>query len=141
MTEPKKLGKRTRKILEDLAERIIPSGGPDYPGAHDLGLVDKILEKLEPYPSALRGLKALAWSWELAPLLFFKFQLFTWMKPEPQSRFLERCEQSRSMLLRWAVIGTKAMFMAAFYNRPLIWEKIGYEPGKCYQAVRGGGDK
>ncbi len=141
MASEKKLGNRTLKILEDLAERIIPSGGPDYPGARDTALVERMLERFGEFPIAVTGLKLFAWSWELAPLWFFKFRLFTWMSPEQQTAFLESWEQSRLMLRRWTVLLTKGVFMAAFYNQPLVWEKIRYQTGKCYRVVKGGEGK
>jgi len=139
MGREKKVGRRTRKILEDLAERIIPSGGPDYPGSHDIALVDRLLERMSIFPLVIFGLKIFAWTWELAPLWFFKFRLFTWMSPERQTEFLESWEKSRMMLRRWAILLSKAVFMAGFYHQPLVWEKIGYQPGKCFREVKAGG--
>ena len=58
--ESKLVGERTRKILEDLAERMIPSGGIDYPGARDIGLVDKVLVLADTkIPMGILGLKTL----------------------------------------------------------------------------------
>lgn len=140
MQELKKhsIGKRTLKILEDLAEALIPSGGPDYPGARDIGLVEKLIERVSIFPRALTALKIFAWAWEFAPLCFLKFRLFTWMKPEKQLKFLEAWEKSRLMSRRWLIMLTKGIFMAGFYNQPLVWEKIGYEPGKCFRAMQDG---
>jgi hypothetical protein len=42
------------------------------------------------------------------------------------------------MVRRWSLVGLKAIFMAVFYNEPLVWGKIGFEPGKCYEQVQGG---
>lgn len=132
MAEGKRISRRTRKILEELAERIIPSGGVEYPGAKELAVVDRLIERASRIPGMFLALKIFAWSWELAPVWFFRFSLFTWMSPERQNRFLESFEKSRFLVKRWAIMGCKAVFMAVFYNQPLVWEKIGYKAGKCF---------
>jgi hypothetical protein len=138
--ETKLVGERTRKILDDLAERMIPSGSIDYPGARDIGLVDKTLELAQTrIPMGVFMLKALAWLWELSPFFWMRFKLLTKMAPEEQIEYLECWEKSRFMLRRWILLGLKAVFMAVFYNDPLIWEKIGYKTGKCYSAAKEAG--
>ena len=132
MAGQKSLGERTRKILEDLAERMIPSGGPGYPGSRDIGLVDRLVEMTDKFRFGLFGLKVMAWAWELMPLLSLNFKMLTRMTPEQQLRYFEGLENSRFMMKRWSLVGLKAIFMAVFYNQPAIWDKIGYKPGDCY---------
>jgi len=135
--ESKLVGERTRKILEDLAERMIPSGGIDYPGARDIGLVDKVLVLADTkIPMGVLGLKALAWYWELSPFFWLRFKMLTKMSPEEQISYFESWENSRFMFRRWILLGLKAMFMGVFYNEPVIWEKIGYAPGNCYSSAK-----
>ncbi len=131
---------RTRKILEELAERIIPSGGPGYPGSQEVALVDRLLERMAVNKLAVLGLKIVAWSWELSPILLFRFKLFTKMGPDEQTRYLEGWENSRFMLRRYALFGLKAIFLASFYLQPQVWSKIGYEPGKCFAQSEKGGE-
>jgi len=136
-SESKLVGERTRKILEDLAERMIPSGGIDYPGARDIGLVDKILVLADTrIPMGILGLKALAWYWEFSPFFWLRFKVLSKMSPEEQISYFESWEKSRFMFRRWILLGLKAMFMAVFYNEPVIWKKIGFTPGKCYSALK-----
>jgi len=130
----KLVGERTRKILEDLAERMIPSGGLDYPGARDMGLVDKTLEVAGKFPFGLPGLKLVAWAWEFSPLLYFKFRLLTQMSPKQQTAYFTSCENSRFMVRRYTLVGLKALFMAVFYNDPAICKKIGFCEGSCYET-------
>jgi hypothetical protein len=135
MSAEKIVGERTRKILEDLAERMIPSGGLDYPGARDIGLVDKLLARAGRYRFEVFALKAMAWLWEISPLFHLKFKLLSQMNPQEQIQYFEGWENSRFMVKRYILIGLKAPFMAVFYNEPAIWEKIGFAPGNCYEKV------
>jgi hypothetical protein len=136
--ESKLVGERTRKILDDLAERMIPSGSIDYPGARDVDLVDKVLVLANTkIPMGIMSLKTLAWCWELSPFFWLRFKLLTKMSPEEQVSYFESWEKSRFMIRRWLLLGLKAMFMVVFYNDPVILEKIGYKPGKCYSAAKG----
>ena len=131
------LGPRTQRIFKDLAERIIPSGGPDYPGAGDIGLPDNILAMLSDIRLAKAGLSAVIWMWELSPLFFsFKFKPFSRLSADEQTSYLENWDKSRFMLRRLALLGLKAVFMAFFYSDPRIWEKIGYKE-ECLQKVSG----
>jgi hypothetical protein len=128
-----KLGPRTERIFKDIAERIIPSGGPDYPGAGDVGLADNIVGQLSGIPFARFGLSAVVWLWEISPFFFsLKFKPFSRMSPEDQTRYMEKWEKSRFMLRRLSLIGLKALFMMFFYSDPRIWEKIGYTE-ECLQ--------
>ena len=135
-----KLSPRTRKILEELAERIIPSGGPDYPGAQDVEIIPRLIERVGAVPLGLAGLKLIAWLWEISPILFFRFKLLSSMSPSQQTQYLESWEKSRLMLRRYALFGLKAIFLGAFYLQPMVWEKIGYEPGKCYAQPEKGAE-
>jgi len=137
MPGAKIIGKRTRKILDDLAERMIPSGGMDYPGARDIGLVDKLLELTGKSRMRFLAIKVLAWMWEISPLLLFRFKLLTSMTPQEQTAYFASWENSRLMARRWALLGLKAIFMAVFYNEPVVLEKIGFTPGKCFEQFKG----
>ncbi len=134
-------GPRTQRIFRDLAERIIPSGGPDYPGAGDLGLTDFMLSSLGNIPVAKRGLAVVWWGWEISPIFSRKLRPFTRLSPEEQTEFLEGCEKSRISVRRWSLVLLKAIFMAFFYSDPRVWEKIGYTEECLYkpgsEAVQG----
>lgn len=135
MSAEKIVGEHTRKILEDLAERMIPSGGPDYPGARDIGLADKLIGRTQKSWFRVLALKVLAWLWEISPLLHFKPRLLSQMSPEEQIKYFETWENSRFLLKRYILVGLKALFMAVFYNELAIWEKIGFTPGDCYEKI------
>jgi hypothetical protein len=132
-----KLGPRTMRIFKDFAERIIPSGGPDYPGAGDVGLTDFILAQIGSMKGARQGLAAVLWLWEVSPFFFsLKFKPFTRLSADEQTIYLEKWDRSRLVFKRLAVLGMKAVFMAFFYSDPRIWDKIGYKE-ECLQKVTG----
>jgi hypothetical protein len=129
------LGARTERIFKDLAERIIPSGGPDYPGAGDIGLTDMMLKQMGEIPYARVGLLAVIWLWEVSPFFFsLKFKPFSRLSADEQSMYMEKWERSRFMWRRFAILGLNAIFRVFFYNDPRIWEKIGYAE-ECLQKV------
>ncbi len=131
------LGVRSERIFKDLADRIIPAGGPDYPGAADIGLTDTMLKQVKGIPFARRGLLTVLWLWNISPFFFsLKFKPFSRLSANEQTMYLESWERSRFMLRRFAFMGLKALFMAFFYNDPRIWEKIGYKE-ECLQKVSG----
>jgi len=124
------LSPRLSKVLEDLAERIIPSGGPDYPGARDVGLPDKMLDMVAGFPGAMPGFKLILWMWELSPFFYtLKFRPFSRLSPEAQNEFLEGYEKSWFYFRRITLTLLKILFMARFYTDPHIQEKMGYTEG------------
>jgi hypothetical protein len=129
------LSPRLRKVLEDMAERIIPSGGPDYPGARDVHLADQVIEMIQSFPGAMRGFRAALMLWELSPLfLSFRFRTFSRLSPEGQNHYLESWEKSRFFFRRAALTGLKGLFMVRFYGDARVHEKIGYREG-CLQPL------
>lgn len=133
--ENRGLSPRLRKVLEDMAERIIPSGGPDYPGAREVHLADQVIEMIHGFPGAMSGFRAALWLWELSPLfLSFRFRTFSRLSPEAQNRYLESWEKSRFFFRRAALTGLKGLFMVRFYADPRVQERIGYLEG-CLQPV------
>jgi len=132
--EQRGLSPRLRKVLEDLAERMVPSGGPDYPGSRDVNLPDRIIGIARGIPRGVTGLKALLWIWELMPLFFFKFRTFSRLSPEAQINFLEQWEKSRIFVRRAALTALKALFTAPFYSDPHVQKKIGYAED-CLQPL------
>jgi len=128
------LSPRLRKVLEAMAERMVPSGGPDYPGSQEFNLPDKVIAMFKIFPAGLLALRAVLWTWELMPLFFFKFRTFSGLAPEAQVKFLEGWEKSRIFLRRAALTGLKAMFVVPFYGDPEIHKRIGYTDG-CLQPL------
>ena len=128
------LSPRLRKVLEDMAERIIPSGGPEYPGAREFNLPDKVIAMFQAFSGGMMALRGVLWAWELLPLFFFKFRTFSGLAPEAQVKFLEGWEKSGFFLRRAALTGLRAMFMAPFYGDPEVHKKIGYADG-CLQPL------
>jgi len=135
MAEGKQLlSARSRKILEVLAERMIPSGGPDYPGSREFHLPDKVIAMFGAFSGGLPALRGVLWIWELLPLFFLKFRTFTGLSDQAQIEFLEGWEKSGIFLRRAALTGLKAMFMAAFYGDPEVQKRIGFADG-CLQPL------
>ena len=134
MNPNRKIGLRTQKIFEQLADCIIPSGGMDYPGARDIGLVNIIFDWISGIRLGITAFKFWLWFWELSPLFFFHFKLFTQLTQEQKVKYLESWENSRLAIRRWMLFGLKSIFLASFYSQAEIQEKIGYSPGQCYRA-------
>ncbi len=128
------LSPRLRNLLEVLAERMVPSGGPDYPGAREFNLSDQVIAMFQIFPAGLLALRGVLWMWELLPLCFFKFRTFSGLSPEGQVQFLESWEKSGIFLRRAALTGLKAMFTAPFYGDPEVQKRIGYSDG-CLQPL------
>ena len=123
-----KLGPGSRKVMEALVDTIIPSDGPERPGAVEVNLVDRMLEFLGPFPFAARGFVLLCWSWEFCPLLTLRFARFSRLLPAQRTAVLEKFEQG-GFSRRWSFILFKSVIMASFYRSPDIWPLIGYEEG------------
>jgi len=128
------LSPRLRKVLEDMAERLIPSGGPDYPGARDVHLADQIVEMINNLRGVRSGFRALLWFLEISPLFSLQFKTFSRLSPEGQNRFFESMEKSRLFFRRAGLTMLKGLFMVRFYADPRVLEKIHYAEG-CLQPL------
>jgi len=120
----------SRKIMESLADTMIPSEGPERPGAADMDAVNRLLDFFSQIPPvAFRAFIFSCWMWEFSPLWIGKIRRFTSLALEDRVRTLESFENSRLMFRRWALLILKAVIMASFYNNPKIWPFIGYQEG------------
>jgi len=126
-----KISASTREVMESLADTIIPSGDPDWPGAFDVNLVDRLMDWLSEIPGAARAFVIVCWAWEYSPLQMGKPARFSRLGIEERIELLESFESSRMAVRRFALLGLKGLFMAAFYNNPEIWPRMGYDEG-CY---------
>jgi len=126
-----KLSAGSRRVMESLADAIIPSGEPGRPGALDLGLVDNLMEWLGSLPGggAPRGFVFICWMWEFSPIWSGRFARFSSLSLEDRICILESWEHSRLTPRRLALFGLKALLMVAFYNNPEVWPSIGYQEG------------
>jgi hypothetical protein len=124
-----RLSPATRRVVSALADTIIPSEGPERPGALDLGLVDRLMEWLQGMAGTVAPLVAICWLWEFCPLWSGRLARFSRLSQEERTRIFEQWENSRLAAARWALFGLKAVFMAAFYNNPGVWPALGYEEG------------
>ncbi len=132
MPKPSKsprLSPSSRKVLESVTEAIIPSEGPERPGASDVDLADRLIERLSEYGGAHRAFIAACWFWEFSPLLSGKMKRLSALPVDERTGILERWEHSRMGSRRWAIIMLKAPVLATFYNNPDIWPHIGYREG------------
>jgi len=123
-----RLSSASRKVLDALAETIIPSE-EDRPGALDTEMVDRLLEWLGQVPGVAGAFVAYCWLWELTPLFAGKFSRLSRLSLEERTEVLEGWEHSGLMLRRYTLLSIKGIFMAVFYNDPAVWKEIGYEPG------------
>jgi hypothetical protein len=119
----------TRRVIEALADTIIPSGDPGRPGALDVNLCDPLLAWLAKLPGATTAFLLACWCWEFSPIWAGKFARFSRLSFEDRTWVLEGWEVSRLGARRWALFGLKLVFMSAFYNNPEIWPYIGYKEG------------
>jgi hypothetical protein len=124
-----KISPASKTVIETIAETIIPSEGPDRPGAMDIGTVPKLIDNLAEFNGAHRLLIIACWFWEFSPFISGKFSRLSKLTPTGREEVLGKWENSHFAVKRFALVGLKAVFMAAFYNSPEIWEKIGYEQG------------
>jgi len=124
-----KVSSSSRRILTALAQTIIPSEGPDRPGAEELELVDRLLEWLSTMRGAARAFVIVCRLWEFSPFLKGKFSRLSRLPLEQRTEILEKFERSRFYLVRMSLTGLKGIFMAGFYNNPRVWPLIKYEEG------------
>ncbi len=119
----------TRRVMEAMADTIIPSDGPERPGAADVDLVDRLMEFLGQIPFAGTAMKLACWSWEFCPIWSGRLARFSRLSGEERERILLGWETSRLVIRRGALLLTKVVFMASFYNNPAIWPRLGYKEG------------
>ncbi|MFO8058698.1 MAG: hypothetical protein R6V10_15535 [bacterium] len=124
-----KLSGPSRRMMESLAETIIPHEAPDRPGAADIGLVDLLLNWLSTFPGGKTGFVLYCWLWEFSPFLSFKFSRLSRLPLEKRVKLLEKRERSRLYTLRMSFVLLKGLFMGGFYNQPRVWKHIGYDEG------------
>lgn len=131
-----KISTATRRVMEALADTIIPSDGPALPGARDLEVVSHLLEWLSEIRLAVPGFVAVCWAWEFSPLAAGRLARFSRLSEKDRECVLDRFEQG-GFVRRWALLLFKAVFMASFYRQPAAWAMIGYQDG-CLSALPGG---
>jgi hypothetical protein len=128
-SRPVEISRGTRKVMEALADTIIP-GGDEGPGALDVDLVDRFLDFLRQFPPvALRLFSLSCWMWEFCPIWSGRFARFSGLSLEERTRMLESWENSRFLFRRGALIILKSIFLATFYNNREVWPLLGYEEG------------
>lgn len=127
---------QSRKIVEALAETMVPSEGPDRPGAPDVDLAGRLLKFMGRRPGRKRMFLLICWSWEFSPVWSGKLRRFSSLSLEQRTGILESYENSRWFINRQSFYLLKLLFLAAFYYNPEIWPHIGYEPG-CLSELPG----
>ncbi|MBI2891559.1 MAG: hypothetical protein HYY13_12345 [Nitrospirae bacterium] len=130
------------RILNALAEAMIPPGGAFDPGGADIGLparVKEIARRLG-YPSWPLGVFLRLFDW--FPLLFgFRFRRFSRLDPDSRRTFLACLEGSRGMVGTGVFLALKALVMPLFYSDPEVGRRIGYSAaGGELPAALGGGE-
>ena len=128
-SRPVKVSDRMRKVMEALADTIIPGGDEDRPGALDMDLVDRFLEFLSQFPPAPRLFAISCWMWEFSPLWSGRLARFSRLSLPERTKILESWEKSRLFVRRGALIIFKSIFLATFYNDQEVWPLLGYKEG------------
>jgi hypothetical protein len=125
----KRVSAGARRMIEALADTIIPSGEPGRPGATDVDLCERLLNWLAEMPGATFAMVFVAWCWEFSPIWSGKLSRFSRLSFDDRTWVFEQWENSRLPARRYALFGLKALFMASFYHNPEIWPYIGYKEG------------
>ena len=131
-----RIGPQTRVIMDALFDTIIPSDGPQRPGAIDFNLSERLLDWLGSIPMAAPGFIILCRLWNFSPLLFFRFRRFHLMSFDERTQIFERFERA-GFFRRWLFILFKSVALIAFYRDPEVWTHIGYEEG-CLSPLPAG---
>ncbi len=123
---PAVLPLREYAVLRTLANRLVP-GGPDHPGALELGVPARVDRELGFHPQRLRddvrdALRLVEW-W---PLLT-RFARFTTLDPEDRDAELTAMMQSRLAVRRSAFQGLKFLVLFFHYAQEPAWQGIGYD--------------
>lgn len=136
--DPVKLSGQSRKVLEAIAETIVPSEGPERPGAPEMKLADRLEAFVDQFPGARLLLLLVCWLWEFSPTWSGSFRRFSSLSLAERTQVLESWEKSRWFFRRAALTGLKAVFLASFYNNPDLWPYLGYQEGCLSEPPRRG---
>ena len=126
---PVEVSDASRRLVEALAETMIPSEGPRRPGAPDFDLAGGLLDFFGQRRGGYRMFMLLCWPWEFSPVWSGKFKRFSSLSLEQRTEIFEGYENSRWFLNRLSFYLLRLLFLAAFYHNPEVWPYIGYEPG------------
>lgn len=138
MTRPWKdrIGPKTRRIMDALFDTIIPSDGPDRPGALDLNLVDRLLDWFGEMPFAAPGFIIVCRMWDFSPLVFLRFRRFHHLTFDERTHLFERFETG-GFVRHWTFLLFRSAVLAAFYRNPDLWPLFGYSEG-CLSPLPAG---
>jgi len=131
-----RISPQTRLIMDALFDAIIPSEGPDRPGAIDFKLVDGLLDWFGDMPLAAPGFVFVCRLWDFAPFTLLRFRRFHRLTPDERIRIFERMEAG-GFVRRWTFVLFKSAVQAAFYRNPAVWPHIGYAEG-CLSPLPAG---
>lgn len=123
---PENLPLREYVVLASVARRLVP-GGPDHPGAGELGVARRLDRELVHHPGKLRSdlcdaLRLVEW-WPLAT----RFTAFTRLAAEQQDAELAGMAASRWAPRRSAFQGLRFLVMFMHYSQEPAWVGIGYD--------------
>lgn len=119
------LGRREYAVLRAVAARLVP-GGPEHPGANELGVPARVDRELAFHPPRLAAdvsdaLRLVEW-WPLATRL----SRFTGLEPAEQDALLSGMATSRFALRRTAFQGLKFLVLFFHYTQEPAWAGTGY---------------
>lgn len=122
------LGRTYRKIIEELADAILPEeGNNERVKQHVVRFIDNYIPYL---PVLFRktfplGLLLLQWGTVLTVTVF---RPFTLAGTVVRRRYLHRWETSRFPLFRGLIQGVRGLILAAYYEIPAVGAQVGYRP-------------
>jgi hypothetical protein len=130
MRELQVMSQMERRIVEKLADRIIPRGGSFALGARDVDIprfVDDYLTGLPwHFQWTIRGMILL---FHFATFPFArKVRPFTWLSASEQNRYIQSWEESSSHTKRAMLKLLVILIMMGFYRDAKVQQEIGYEP-------------
>lgn len=129
----KPLSPRQRKILEKLAEAVVPPGGPFALGAGDVGLADLVVDFVQNMgKQPWDALGGILWVVEFAPFLFnLRFSRFSKLPLEERVRFVEGLNNSRFLFKQGIALALRGFIAPPFYGLAQVAQAAGWTKG-CY---------
>ncbi|HEV3231920.1 MAG TPA: GMC family oxidoreductase N-terminal domain-containing protein [Candidatus Dormibacteraeota bacterium] len=116
------------RALDALADTLLPSGHAAAPGAHDLGLTERVEAQLATYPRGVRGLvRAMITGFDLMGVASPALRPFSRMSPEQRRRFVEQVESMRLSAPRDLAVGLKGILSLVYFSSPEVSGSIGYD--------------
>lgn len=122
------IGPRLGRIIEAVAEQLVPVGGKLGLGVRDTdGFRDLARYLRDVDPGARLGLKALFIIFDLAPCVFIgRLARFVNLSPQEKELYLTDWAASRVYFRRMVLVLLKTLIGMGYYNDPKVLARIGF---------------